>query len=47
MNWFKNIYIFIHSFFEILSYRTKPKYDKLDENNYDEYESIILNENIK
>lgn len=47
MNWFKNIYIFINSFFEILSCRNKPKYYKLDENNYDEYESIILNENIK
>ena len=26
MNYFQNVYIFFHSFFEFLTFRTKPKY---------------------
>lgn len=45
MIWLQNIYLYIHSFFEILTFRTMPKYDMI--NNDDEYEFIILNEKMK
>jgi hypothetical protein len=38
----KNIYDFFYSFFDLLSFRTKPKYDTVDNN--EEYEFIFLNE---
>ena len=44
MNLFQNLYIFFHSFFEFLTFRTKPKYKSVDDN--EEYEFIILNEKI-
>ena len=40
MNWFQNIYIYFQTIFEILTFRTKPKYDMIDD---EEYEFIILN----
>lgn len=42
MIWFQNIYIYFQTIFEILTFRTKPKYDMID--NDEEYEFIILNE---
>ena len=43
MNYFQNVYIFFHSFFEFLTFRTKPKYKSFDDN--EECEFIIFNEN--
>jgi hypothetical protein len=41
----KNIYDFLYSFFDFISFRTKPKYDDIDNN--EEYEFIFLNENVR
>lgn len=49
MAWFQNIYNFFHSFFEFLSFRTKPKYEVIDQDcykNYEEYEFVILNDKM-
>ena len=45
MNWFQDIYNYFHSFFEFLTFRTKPNYKMIDNN--EEYEFIILNEKMK
>lgn len=45
MYWLENIYSFFHSFFELISLRTKPKYNSLnDVENPVDYEFVILNE---
>jgi hypothetical protein len=45
MSWFRNIYKLIHTFFEILSCKTKPIYIyKYDTEDY-EYEYIFFPEN--
>jgi hypothetical protein len=53
MFWFQNIYTFFSSIFEILTFRTKPEFNVIYDNNnyvdgantaYDEYEFIMLNE---
>lgn len=46
MSFLKSIYNFFYTFFEILSFRTKPKYEKLENNIDDEYEFIVLNEKM-
>lgn len=50
MDWFQNIYNFFHSFFEFLSFRSKPKYETIEQNyeeqNYKKYEFVILNEKM-
>lgn len=48
MYWVQNIIIYIHSFFDFLSCKTKPKYDQINdiENNNQEYE-FILNQTIE
>ena len=45
MKWLQNIYTYFQSFFEFLTFRSKPKYDQINdiENNNQEYEFIILN----
>jgi len=43
MNYFQNVYIFFHSFFEFLTFRTKPKCKSVD--NKEECEIILFNEN--
>lgn len=45
MNWFQDIYNYFNSFFEFLTFRTKPNYEMIDNN--EEYEFIILNEKMK
>lgn len=35
--------MFFNSFFELLSFKTKPKYDMIDVVDDEEYEFIILN----
>ena len=42
MIWVQNIYDFLYSFFDLLSFRNKPKDDTIDNN--EEYECIILND---
>jgi hypothetical protein len=53
MFWFQNIYTFLSSIFEILTFRTAPELNLINDNNnyagganaaYDEYEFIMLNE---
>jgi hypothetical protein len=39
MSLLRNIYIFLYSLFEIFSFRSKPEYNELDNN--DEYEYIF------
>lgn len=46
MIFFQSFYNFFHLFFELLSFRTKPKYEKVENNIDDEYEFIILNEKM-
>lgn len=46
MIFFQSFYNFFYSFFELLSFRTKPKYEKVKNNLDDEYEFIILNEKM-
>lgn len=41
MVWLKNVYDFFYSFFDLLSFRNKPKHDMIDD---EEYECIIFNE---
>jgi hypothetical protein len=43
MNWLRNMYKLIHSFFEFLSFKSKPIY--IDDDNSEEYEYIFLYEN--
>lgn len=48
MNIFENIYNLIRSFFNYLSFKRKPSYDKLNYNDIEsqeDYEFIILNDN--
>ncbi len=42
--WIQNIYSFFNFIFEILTFRTKPECNTITNNNYDEYEFIMLNE---
>jgi hypothetical protein len=44
---FQNIYTFFNSIFEILTFRTKPEINLINNNNYDEYEFIMLNDQVK
>ena len=44
MNLFKNIFYFFYTFFEILSFKTKPKYEAVNDD--EEYEFINLNEKM-
>jgi len=45
MFWIQDIYKYLKSFFNFLSFRTKPDYEEI-ESNYEEYEFIILNEKM-
>jgi hypothetical protein len=49
MLWFQNIYKLLNSIFEILTFRTKPECDVINDidNNYDEYEFVMLHNKIK
>jgi len=43
----KNIICFFRSFFEYISFRTKPDYTKLDDDELNnDYDFIIFNENM-
>jgi hypothetical protein len=44
MIWFENVYNFFHSIFEIISFRTKPKLEIINDD-YVEYEFIIFKDN--
>ena len=46
MSFLNSVYNFFYSFFEILSFRTKPTYEKVENNLDDEYEFVIFNNNI-
>lgn len=53
MFWVRNIYFFLNSFFDFLSFRTNPIYEDDDINddidddiNDNKYEFVILNNNI-
>lgn len=46
MKWLQNIYTYFQSFFEFLTFRTKPKYELVDDSS-DEYEFVILNEKME
>jgi hypothetical protein len=43
MSFLRNIYNFCYSFFEMFSFRSKPEYNKI--NNNDDYEFIVFNDN--
>ncbi len=43
MNWFQNVYYFFYNLFEIMTLRTKPDLEAI-ENNLEEYEFIVLPE---
>lgn len=45
MIWLQNMYTFFQTFFEFLSFRTKPQNDLIEDiENRTEYEFIMLNE---
>ncbi len=45
MYWFQNMYTFFQSFFELLTFRSKPSCNSLnDVENPHDYEFVILNE---
>ncbi len=48
MFWFNNIYNFFHTFFEILSFRTKPKQIRLNDiENPDDFDYVLIYEKNK
>jgi hypothetical protein len=48
MYWFQNVYTFFHSFFELMTFRSKPSNNNLtDIENPSEYEYVILIDNNK
>ncbi len=45
MYWVQNVYSFFQSLFELLTFRTKPRYNSLnDVENPADYEFVILND---
>jgi hypothetical protein len=46
MMWIQDIYTFFKTFFEVLTFRTRPEFNSLNDiENPEDYEFFILNDN--